>query len=162
MFGLLTRLFRVLWRQESDGSGGQAVILEFPIAAAQDAPAAVVPPAPVAFIRQTGTRVAVAEAAGPLVRPLSLQLQGVARLNAPAGRPRPKPYAASAAKPKPLTATPGLKRVPNVKPGAVLSRIQASNQRRGAAVVDLAEVRADARRAKQIETTDREIVALFH
>ena len=157
MFELLARLFRVLWRQDNDGTGGSAVVLAFPVESAEVSPTV---SAPVAFIRQLGGSVPGSSATpARRSRPLSAQLQGVSRLNPPVSRARSK--TASAGKPKPMAAVPAHKRI-SAKPGVVLNRIQGATQRRSAAVVDLAEIRAEVRRAKQIEATDMELVALFN
>lgn len=55
-----------------------------------------------------------------------------------------------------------LKRTPAVRPGVVIGRLSPAQKRTSAAIVDLAEVRADVRRAKQVESVDQEIVALFN
>jgi hypothetical protein len=165
MFELLARLFRVLWRQDLGGTGGSAVILNFASAASQQPTGGEAKPAaaPVAFIRQVGAAASQAGAARPAAaRHLCVQLHSVARLNGPTSRARRSPGLAIAHKPKPVVAAAPLKRTPTAKPGAVIGRLAKTGGRGGAAIIDLAEVRADARRAKLIETVDREIVALFN
>ncbi len=165
MFELLARLFRVLWRQDLGGTGGSAVILDFqpagsPLLGQEGAkPAA----APVAFIRQAGHAASQAgpTAPAPLTRPLSAQLHSVSRLNGPVNRARRTP-ATRANKPKPMASPAPLKRSPAIKPGMVIGRIARTSGRDSAAIVNLAEVRAEARRATMVEAVDREIVALFN
>ncbi|OYW56454.1 MAG: hypothetical protein B7Y80_06615 [Hyphomicrobium sp. 32-62-53] len=165
MFELLARLFRVLWRQDSEGTGGSAVILDFPAATAVATQDAAVPvAAPVVFIRKAGEVTASPGghiAAAPS-RHLSAQLHSVSRLNGPSSRARIGSAAAPAKKPKPMAAPAALKRTPAVRPGVVIGRLSPAQKRTSAAIVDLAEVRADVRRAKQVESVDQEIVALFH
>lgn len=162
MFDFFARLFRILWRQDLGGTGASAVILEFPAAAMQSSDVAA---APVAFIRQAGDVASQAVSTAPLAkRHLSAQLHSVARLNGPTSRARGRAPAVSggAQKPKPVAAAATLKRAPVAKPGVVIGRMVKTGARGGAAIVDLAEVRADVRRAKVVDTFDREIVALFN
>ncbi len=99
MLGLLTRIWRVFWRPETEGSG--AVVLTFPnpvmAAPAQPNP---LPAAPVAFLRLSG------ETAPPIRKPasrhLAARLQSVQRLNSPTSRSRPKAAISPAGKPKAL------------------------------------------------------------
>jgi hypothetical protein len=164
MFELLARLFRVLWRQDLGGTGGSAVILDFqpagqPVLGQEGAkPAA----APVDFIRQAGHAASQAGQTAPVTRHLSAQLHSVSRLNGPSNRARRPSASARANKPKPMAATAPLKRTPAVKPGVVIGRIARPSGRDSAAIVNLAEVRAEARRATMVEAVDREIVALFN
>lgn len=173
MLELLARLFRVLWRQDLGGTSGSAVLLDFQPAhqpvlgehvrggrlLGEDG--AVSAAAPVAFIRRAGDAALQPDAAAPVTRPLSAQLHGVSRLNTPTNRARRTPAAPRANKPKPMAIAAPLKRTPAVKPGMVIGRIGRPSRRDGAAIVNLAEVRAEARRATLVEAVDREIVALF-
>lgn len=165
MFELLARLFRVLWRQDGEGTGGSAVILDFSAAAVQSAQISTPPTsAPVAFIRQAGEAKSATGAHRPAApsRHLSAQLQSVSRLNGPSSRARSTSAVARANKAKPLAAPPALKRSSAVKPGVVIGRLTPGQKRHSAAIVDLADVRANVQRAKQIDTVDQEIVALFN
>jgi len=165
MFELLARLFRVLWRQDSEGTGGSAVILDFQAAAAIATQDAAVPvAAPVVFIRRAGEVVASTggHLAGASSRHLSAQLHSVSRLNGPSSRARNGSAVARVHKPKPMLAPAALKRTPAVRPGVVIGRLSPAQKRTSASIVDLAEVRADVRRAKLVESVDQEIVALFN
>ncbi len=152
MLGFMTRLWRVLWRQDSEGSGG-AVVLAFP----QATVAAEAPAAHVAFIQMSAEPCVQPVVQEPARRHLAAQLQSVSRLNPPSSRAVAKPLVAPAGKPRPVAAATPLKRSSRVKPGAVLSRIAAADRQRGANVIDLQKFR----RERQNAATDREIAALF-
>jgi hypothetical protein len=162
MLGLLTRLLRVLWRQDAEGAGQGAVVLPFDSQARGKAAGSVPLPQPVEFIRQAGEVVALvpvtARAAVPAHRPLAAQLQSVARLNAPTSRARARPRLPAAGKPKPVVAVCVLKRQVEAKRGVVLGRLNSGDRDTRAEVVNLSSVR----RSKQIELADREIAALFN
>ncbi len=165
MLELLARFFRVFWRQDMEGTSGSAVILDFPAVLSSEPPAAVMPvAAPVAFIRRAGETKSAAGTNPPLAssRHLSAQLHSVSRLNGPSSRARSGPADTRAQKPKPMIAPAALKRTATIKPGVVIGRLAPAKVRNSAAIVNLADVRADARRAKQIDSVDQEIVALFN
>lgn len=161
MFGFLSRILRVLWRQDTEGSQASAVILPFqhPTDVA-DAAAQVVAAsgamAPVAFIRQT------ADIQAAPTRPTSLhlasRLQSVQRLNPPVSRSRKKTNVSPAGKPKPLSAAPVTRPSRPVKPGIVLDRLERPSRRSSAEIISLTDVR----RVRQVEATDQEIAALFN
>jgi hypothetical protein len=162
MLGLLTRLLRVLWRQDAEGAGHSAVVLPFDNQMREKAAGSLPPPQPVEFIRQVGEVVTLvpvaARAVVPAYRPLAAQLQSVARLNAPTSRARARPRLPAAGKPKPVVAACVLKRQVEVKRGVVLGHLNSGDRNTRAEVVDLSSVR----RSKQIEAADREIAALFN
>lgn len=164
MFEFLARFFRVLWRQETEGTGGSAVILDFPAAPAlmtqdQGIPAS----APVAFIRRSAeAKSGAVTSPATSSRQLPALLHSVSRLNSPSSRTRSTAAVARANKPIPVAAPAALKRTATVKPGVVIGRIAPAQKRPTAAIVDLADVRADLQRNRQVEMVDREIVALFN
>lgn len=164
MFEFLARFFRVLWRQENEGTGGSAVILNFPAAPAlmaQDQGFSA--SAPVAFIRRAAeAQSVVVTAPATSSRQLPALLHSVSRLNSPSSRTRSTAAVARANRPKPVAAPTALKRTATVRPGVVIGRMAPAQKRATAAIVDLADVRADAQRNRQIEMVDREIVALFN
>ncbi len=164
MLELLARLFRVFWRQDLGGTGGNAVILDFSPAGQPVLGEDVAKPAaaPVAFIRRAGHAALQAGQPTPVTRHLSAQLHSVSRLNGPSNRARRVSATARANKPKPMAAASPLKRAPAVNPGMVIGRIAKTSGRDSAAIVNLAEVRAEARRATLVDAVDREIVALFN
>jgi hypothetical protein len=164
MLGLLTRIWRVFWRPETEGSG--AVVLTFPnpvmAAPAQSNP---LPAAPVAFLRLSG-ETAPADPK-PASRHLAARLQSVQRLNSPTSRSRPKAAISPAGKPKalpeagtskPISHSPHMKSSRAVKPGVVLNRLATQSRRESAEIVNLGDVR----RTRQVEATDRDIAAIFN
>jgi hypothetical protein len=165
MLGLLTRIWRVFWRPEIEGAGG-AVVLTFPNpVSASPAPPNPLPVAPVTFLRLSG------ETAPPIRKPasrhLAARLQSVQRLNTPTSRSRPKTAISPAGKPKALpnagnpkaiSDAPQLKSSRAVKPGVVLNRLATQSRRESAEIVNLGDVR----RNRQVETTDRDIAAIFN
>lgn len=148
MFGFLARLFRVLWRQETEGFRTGAV-------SAPDLPssqAVFSPAAPVAFLRCS------AETALPRQgRRLAGRLLSVQRLNPPVGRSRSKSELATVGKRQRPIAQAQIKASRAAKPGVVLDRIALCRRRGSADIVNLTEVR----RARQIEAANRELTALF-
>jgi hypothetical protein len=91
----------------------------------------------------------------------------VQRLNTPTSRSRPKTAISPAGKPKALpnagnpkaiSDTPQLKSSRAVKPGVVLNRLATQSRRASAEIVNLGDVR----RNRQVETTDRDIAAIFN
>jgi len=164
MFEFIARLVRIFWRPESECAGGNGVLLAFPAAlpVTAESPAKMAT-APVVFIRRTGEATQVAACLPKAAsRHLSAQLQSVARLNPPSSRYNRGSALTRSQKPKPMAAPAELKRTASVKPGVVIGRLQAAQRRNPAAVINLAEVRAEVQRAKQIEATDMELVALFN
>jgi hypothetical protein len=152
MFGLLARLFRVLWRHESEGSETGATILAFPPSQQISSTFA----APVAFIRRSAEPAPTRHGNSP--RLLAARLQSVQRLNPPSSRSRPKPAHLKAGKlPRPV-AVAQIKPSRPAKPGVVLDRIVSRSRRGSADIVNLTEVR----RARQIEAADLELTALFN
>jgi hypothetical protein len=155
MLGLLTRIWRVFWRPDMEGSSTAAVLsFSVPVSATptQISP---LPTAPIAFLRLSGETAAAVRS--PVSRHLAARLQSVQRLNPPASRSRPKPTIAPAGKPLALERTPHLKASRAVKPGVVLDRLSTNSRREGAEVVNLGDVR----RSRQVEATDRDIAAIF-
>jgi hypothetical protein len=152
MFGLLARLFRVLWRQESEGFEAGATLLPFPAPTSGIAVTA----APVEFIRRSADAVPQPRSHSP--RQLAARLQSVQRLNAPSGRSRPRAVTPPSGRPTPLSGAPERKATQQAKPGVVLDRIASRRRRPSAEIVNLTDVR----RARQIAASDREIAALFN
>jgi hypothetical protein len=158
MFGLLTRLWKVLWRQDMEGAGPNGTLVSLPESLFLPSGAETIGQAPIEFLRRSGDVAAPVQTTTPSNRNLAAQLQCVARLNTVSSRKPPKNSAAQTAKPKPLAQAPAVKRIPAPAPGVVLNRISRTAARGSAVVVDLATVR----RAKQVDTSDMEIAALFH
>jgi hypothetical protein len=146
MFDWLTRLLRRLWRQEAEGAAGRAEVLSSPATKPHVDPAVPpmvwqAPPAPDAVASDVRCP-----------RAFAAQLQSVARLNQPSSRSRSKPDPARTTKPKPVACLPQPKRAPEMRTGAVLSRIDPTNQTRsGADVVDFDAVRRA--RMEQVDCT---------
>jgi hypothetical protein len=156
MLGLWSRILRVFWRPDSEGSGG-AVVLAFPnVAVAPPAQPGPVIAAPVEFIRRSGE--ATAPIRHPSSRHLAARLQIAQRLNPPASRSRPKASTPPAGKPKALPSAPQMKSLRAVTPGVVIGRLDRRSRQPSAEIVNLTEIR----RSRQIEATDREISALFN
>jgi hypothetical protein len=163
MLGLFARLLRVFWRQDTEGSQNDAVILRFPtvtVAAANQPPADNQPTAaiiPVAFIRRAAEPIARRNKVEN--RQLAARLLAVERLNPPSSRARgTKPSGHAQPKAKVVTAYGAIKKNASSHPGIVLNRIGASSARSSAEIVSLTDVR----RARQIVAADCEIAALFN
>ena len=163
MLGLFARLLRVFWRQDTEGSQNDAVILRFPpvTSAASSGPpaenqatAAIIP---VAFIRRAAEPIARRNKVEN--RQLAARLLAVHRLNPPSSRSRVS-AAAGRSKPQakvvPAFAAP--KKNSSIKPGVVLNRIGSPSGQSSADIVSLTDVR----RARQIEAADYEIAALIN
>jgi hypothetical protein len=139
MFDWLTRLLRRLWRQEAEGATGRAEeVPSPPETKPHEEPAA--PPVALVWQAPPAPLGVASDVRSP--RDFAAQFQSVARLNQPSSRARSKPILARTMKPKPVACVPQPKRVPEMRSGAVLSRIDRTNRTRsGADIVDFAAVR---------------------
>ena len=157
MFDWLTRLLRRLWRQEAEGAAGRAEVLSSPATKPHVDPAVL----PVAMVWQAPPAPDAVASDVRCPRAFAAQFQSVARLNQPSSRSRSKPVPGRTTKPKPVACLPPPKRAPEMRTGAVLSRIDRTNQTRsGADVVDFDAVRRA--RLEQVDCTrfgDSEIAA---
>jgi hypothetical protein len=163
MLGLFARLLRVFWRQDTEGSQNDAVILRFPtitVGAGSEPPADNQPTGaiiPVAFIRRAAEPIARRNKVEN--RQLAARLLAVERLNPPSSRSRgTKPSGHARPQAKVVTAYGAIKKNAPSNPGVVLNRIGTSSVRSSADIVSLTDVR----RARQIEAADYEIAALFN
>jgi hypothetical protein len=147
MLGFLTRILRVFWRPETEGSGG-AVVLTFPSPAAETfVQSNPLPAAPVAFLKRSGETAPTIQK--PATRHLAARLQSVQRLNSPTSRSCRKAA---------ISPAPQLKSSRVVNPGVVLNRLATHSRRTSAEIVDLGVVR----RTRQVEATDWDIAAIFN
>ncbi|MBY0226622.1 MAG: hypothetical protein K2Q28_12520 [Hyphomicrobium sp.] len=147
MLGFLTRILRVFWRPETEGSGG-AVVLTFPNPESETlAQTNPLPAAPVAFLRRSGETASTIQK--PSTRHLAARLQSVQRLNSPTSRSCRKAA---------MSPAPHLKSARAVTPGVVLKRLATHSRRTSAEIVNLSDVR----RNRQVETMDRDIAAIFN
>lgn len=156
MIGLLARLMRIFWRQDSEGSRAATPAVDM----IRPLPPAPPPLAQVEFVRSiASTEVAqLAPAASQPSRHLAPRLQSVARLNAPSGRVPAKARSAPVHKPRPVLAAPVAKRRSTAQHGQVLDRMAKAKRARGAEIIDLAAVR----RERQVELLDLDIAAIFN
>ena len=155
MFGLIGRLLRIVWRQESEGSGTAAP-------AAPPATPAATPAAHVGFIQAAGAEAQKARAQGRarqgVSRLLAARLQAVARLNTPVVRSRSKPASGPVCKPRPIPAPTSARRQVEPKAGVVLALLARPSPRHEAQIIDLAA----ARRSRRFETTHAELAVIFN
>ena len=166
--GFLTRMFRVLWRQESEGSRADTVgatvpapQIHKPAAAHGRLPLnielspseAVVLAFPASHAAPTGTKVTDICPS----RHLAARLNSVQKLNQPAGRMRPRPATSPAGKPKPVAVKAACKPLRDVPPNAILNRMPKPANRAHAEIVDLSAVRM----ARLRTDLDLEIASVF-